>query len=114
VGHPADRDGQGALPAAGAALRLREDHHRGATVGAAGNVVYEPNVNAAAILLASEGNVPLERIGMLMASLLGTPVDRVRCPRPASKTGRGSGYRPVGGSSWASRQNTNPSGEAGH
>jgi transposase len=42
--------------------------------GAAGNVVYGPNVNAAAILLASEGNVPLERTAMLMASLLGTPV----------------------------------------
>lgn len=43
-------------------------------LGAAGNVVYGPNVNAAAILLASEGNVPLERTAMLMASLLGTPV----------------------------------------
>jgi transposase len=42
--------------------------------GAPGNVVYGPNVNAAAILLASEGNVPLERTAMLMASLLGTPV----------------------------------------
>jgi hypothetical protein len=29
--------------------------------GAAGNVTYGPNINAAAILLASEGNVPLER-----------------------------------------------------
>jgi transposase len=37
-------------------------------------VVYGPNVNAAAILLASEGNVPLERTAMLMASLLDTPV----------------------------------------
>ena len=43
-------------------------------LGAVGNVVYGPNVNAAAILLASEGNVPLERTAMLMASLLGTPV----------------------------------------
>jgi transposase len=42
--------------------------------GAAGNVSYGPNVNAAAILLANEGNVPLERTAMLMASLLGTPV----------------------------------------
>jgi hypothetical protein len=42
--------------------------------GAAGNVVYGPNVNAAAILLASEGNVPVERTAMLMASLLGTAV----------------------------------------
>ncbi len=42
--------------------------------GAAGNVMYGPNVNAAAILLASEGNMPLERTAMLMAALLGTPV----------------------------------------
>ncbi len=42
--------------------------------GAPGNVVYGPNVNAAAILLASEGNVPVERTAMLMASLLGVPV----------------------------------------
>ena len=42
--------------------------------GAPGNVTYGPNVNAAAILLASEGNVPLERTAMLMAALLGTPV----------------------------------------
>jgi hypothetical protein len=42
--------------------------------GAAGTVVYGPNVNAAAILLASEGNVPVERTAMLMASLLSTPV----------------------------------------
>jgi Transposase IS66 family/Family of unknown function (DUF6444) len=42
--------------------------------GAAGTVVYGPNINAAAILLASEGNVPVERTAMLMASLLGTPV----------------------------------------
>ncbi|MCA1694718.1 MAG: IS66 family transposase, partial [Actinobacteria bacterium] len=42
--------------------------------GAAGNVTYGPNVNAAAILLASEGNVPLERTAHLMAALLGAPV----------------------------------------
>lgn len=42
--------------------------------GAAGNVVYGPNVNAAAILLAGEGNVPLERTAMLMESLLGVAV----------------------------------------
>ncbi|MGH3991231.1 MAG: IS66 family transposase [Pseudonocardiaceae bacterium] len=42
--------------------------------GAAGNVVYGPNVNAAAILLASEGNVPLERTAMLMEALLSVPV----------------------------------------
>lgn len=43
-------------------------------LGAVGTVTYGPNVNAAAILLANEGNVPLERTAMLMASLLGTPV----------------------------------------
>jgi transposase len=40
----------------------------------AGTVVYGPNVNAAAILLGSEGNVPVERTAMLMEALLGTPV----------------------------------------
>src|SRR2546427_44729 len=34
--------------------------------GRAGTVVYGPNVNAAAILLGSEGNVPVERTAMLM------------------------------------------------
>jgi hypothetical protein len=42
--------------------------------GTAGTVVYGPTINAAAILLASEGNVPIERTAMLMASLLGVPV----------------------------------------
>ncbi|MGH3897327.1 MAG: IS66 family transposase [Pseudonocardiaceae bacterium] len=42
--------------------------------GAAGNVVYGPNVNAAAILLASEGNVPIERTAALMAMMLSAPV----------------------------------------
>jgi len=42
--------------------------------GQAGTVVYGPNVNAAAILLGSEGNVPAERTAMLMAALLGAPV----------------------------------------
>ncbi len=36
--------------------------------------MYGPNVNAAAILLAGEGNVPIERTARLMAALLGTPV----------------------------------------
>ncbi len=45
-----------------------------APFGAAGNVVYGPNVNAAAILLASEGNVPLERTAALMAMMLSAPV----------------------------------------
>jgi hypothetical protein len=37
-------------------------------------VVYGPNVNAAAILLGSEGNVPVERTATLMGALLGAPV----------------------------------------
>jgi transposase len=42
--------------------------------GAAGTVSYGPNINAAAILLASQGNVPVERTAMLMQALLGAPV----------------------------------------
>ncbi len=42
--------------------------------GAAGTVVYGPNINAAAILLAGEGNVPIERTAALMAMMLGVPV----------------------------------------
>ena len=37
-------------------------------------MAYGPNVNAAAVLLSSEGNVPVERTAMLMEALLGTPV----------------------------------------
>ena len=37
-------------------------------------MVYGPNINAAAILLASEGNVPIERTATLMAALLDVPV----------------------------------------
>ncbi|NVI87508.1 transposase, partial [Actinomadura sp. BRA 177] len=40
----------------------------------AGTVVYGPGVNAAAVLLCSEGNVPVERAAMLIESLLGAPV----------------------------------------
>jgi transposase len=53
---------------------LREDHHRGVAVGGRRQRDLRDNVNAAAILLASEGNVLLERTAMLMATLLGTPV----------------------------------------
>jgi hypothetical protein len=42
--------------------------------GQAGTVSYGPNVNAAAVLLGSAGNVPIERTAMLMEALLGTPV----------------------------------------
>lgn len=42
--------------------------------GHTGTVSYGPNVNAAAILLGSAGNVPVERTAMLMAALLGSAV----------------------------------------
>lgn len=42
--------------------------------GRAGTVSYGPGVNAAAVLLGSEGNVPAERTAMLMSALLGAPV----------------------------------------
>ena len=42
--------------------------------GQAATMVYGPNVNAAAVLLGSEGNVPVERTAMLMSALLGVPV----------------------------------------
>lgn len=37
-------------------------------------VAYGPNTNAAAVLLASQGNVPAERTAGLMAALVGAPV----------------------------------------
>lgn len=40
----------------------------------AGSVVYGPDINAAAVLLSAEGNVPAERTAALMEALLGTPV----------------------------------------
>jgi hypothetical protein len=39
--------------------------------GRAGTVSYGPNLNAAAIVLGSEGNVPVERTAMLIHTLLG-------------------------------------------
>jgi transposase len=42
--------------------------------GQAGTVVYGPNLNAAAVLLGSEGNVPVERTALLIESLLGVRV----------------------------------------
>ena len=42
--------------------------------GQASTVAYGPNVNAAAALLGSEGNVPVERTAKLMGALLGAPV----------------------------------------
>lgn len=42
--------------------------------GLAGTVSYGPRVNAAAVLLGSFGNVPVERTALLMEMLLGAPV----------------------------------------
>ena len=42
--------------------------------GQAGAVVYGPNLNAAAVLLANEGNVPVERTATVIEALLGVPV----------------------------------------
>jgi transposase len=42
--------------------------------GMAGTVAYGPNLNAAAILLASQGNVPIERTAQLMEALAGVAV----------------------------------------
>jgi transposase len=42
--------------------------------GQAGAVCYGPNVNAAAVLLSSTGNVPVERTATLMEALLSAPV----------------------------------------
>jgi transposase len=42
--------------------------------GQAGSVSYGPNLNAAAVLLGSEGNVPVERTAMLIHALLGVEV----------------------------------------
>ncbi|CAI7975023.1 hypothetical protein FRAHR75_1620008 [Frankia sp. Hr75.2] len=41
---------------------------------AAGSVSYGPRLHAAAVLLASEGNVPVERAAMVIAGLMGVPV----------------------------------------
>ena len=49
--------------------------------GSVGTVVYGPNLNVAAILLASEGDVPLERTAMLMQALLSVPVSTGFVPR---------------------------------
>lgn len=45
-----------------------------APFGQVGTVSYGPNLNAAAIVLGSEGNVPVERTAMLMHALLGVEV----------------------------------------
>jgi hypothetical protein len=51
--------------------------------GQAGTVTYGPNVNAAAILLGSAGNVPVERTATGDGGAAGVPgVDRVCRARP--------------------------------
>jgi transposase len=50
-----------------------------------GPVTYGPNINAAAILLGSEGNVPVERTAMLMEALLGVPVSAGFVARAAER-----------------------------
>ena len=42
--------------------------------GRAGAVVYGPDLNAAAVLLPNEGNVPVERTATVIEALLGVPV----------------------------------------
>ncbi|MGH3500256.1 MAG: IS66 family transposase [Nocardioidaceae bacterium] len=46
----------------------------GPPFGRAGTVSYGPNLNAAAVLLASEGNVPVERTAALVGALFGVEV----------------------------------------
>ena len=46
---------------------------------------YGPNLNAAAVLLGSEGNVPVERTAMLIHALLGVPVSTGFVARAAER-----------------------------
>lgn len=53
--------------------------------GRASTVSYGPNFNAAAILLGSEGNVPVERTAMLIHTLLGAAVSTGFVARAAER-----------------------------
>ena len=53
--------------------------------GRAGAVSYGPNLNAAAVLLGSEGNVPVERTAMLIEALLGVEVSTGFVARAAQR-----------------------------
>lgn len=53
--------------------------------GQAGTVSYGPNLNAAAIVLGSEGNVPVERTAMLIHTLLGVEVSTGFVARAAER-----------------------------
>jgi transposase len=54
-------------------------------LGRAGAVSYGPNLNAAAVLLGSEGNVPVERTAMLIEALLGVEVSTGFVARAAER-----------------------------
>ena len=56
-----------------------------APFGRAGTVSYGPNLNAAAVLLGSEGNVPVERTAMLIGALLGVQVSTGFVARAAQR-----------------------------
>ena len=53
--------------------------------GQAGTVSYGPNLNAAAIVLGSEGNVPVQRTAMLIHTLLGIEVSAGFVARAAER-----------------------------
>lgn len=53
--------------------------------GRAGTVSYGPNLNAAAVLLGSAGNVPVERTAMLIEALLGVEVSTGFVARAAQR-----------------------------
>lgn len=53
--------------------------------GRAGAVSYGPNLNAAAVLLSSAGNVPVERTAMLIGALLGVEVSAGFVARAAER-----------------------------
>ena len=53
--------------------------------GRAGTVSYGPNLGAAAVLLGSEGNVPVERTAMLIGALLGVEVSTGFVARAAER-----------------------------
>lgn len=56
-----------------------------APFGRAGTVSYGPNLNAAAVLLSSAGNVPIERTAMLIDALLGVEVSTGFVARAAQR-----------------------------
>jgi transposase len=63
--------------------------------GHAGTVSYGPNLNAAAVLLGSEGNVPVERTAMLIHTLLGVEVSTgfvARAAERLAETLEGAGF----------------------